>query len=236
MRRISRLNHGFTLIEMIFVLAIIITLVAIITPLAMDKLAQSRTAKAQADIDGIATALSSFFADLGNFSSCDSADCNPLDDAANNLRYLAVGTGTGDLTLQLPADTGALWSLAGDTSGTPTRNNVFNHLAVNNPNADATTDDAAADYRTTGTSRWRGPYITKLGVDPWGNAYIVHVGAMQRNGCPVNSTGATPLCTVPLAGARGWILSAGPDGNLDTGPTATALAGDDLGYIFCTNC
>jgi len=236
MEKKKKRAQGFTLIEMIFVLAIILTLIAIITPLAMDKLSQSKTAKAQADTDAIAAAVTGFFSDLGNFPNCDSADCDPLNTAANNLRYLAVGTGLGDLTLQLPADTGALWSLAGDTSGTPASNNLFNHLAINDPNAAGGSDQAGVDYRTTGNARWRGPYITKLGVDPWGAAYLVHVGAMQSTGCPVNSTGAPPLCTVPLAGARGWILSAGPDGNLDTGPTATVLGNDDIGYIFCTNC
>jgi prepilin-type N-terminal cleavage/methylation domain-containing protein len=222
-------QEGFTLIEMIFVLAIVLTLVAIFTPLAMDKLSQSKTAKAQADIDALAAALTNFFANVGNFPSCDGADCDPLNDAGNNLRFLAVATGSGNPTSELPSET--LWTLAGDMSGTAARNNAFNHLAVNDPNANTTTDEANVDYRA-----WRGPHISKLGPDPWGRAYIVHVGAMQRNGCPVGSTGAPPACTAPAAGARGWILSAGPDGNLDTGPTATQLAGDDVGYIFCTNC
>jgi prepilin-type N-terminal cleavage/methylation domain-containing protein len=225
-------ERGFTLIEMIFVLAIVLTLVAIFTPLAMDKLGQSKTAKAQADVDALAAALTNFYSNAGNFPSCDGADCEPLNDAANNLRFLAVGTGNGDPTSQLPSDTGNLWTLTvGDMSATPARNNAFNHLMVNNPNADATVGQAAVDYNS-----WKGPYITNLGQDPWGHAYIIHVGAMQKNGCPVGSTGAPPACTAPAAGTFGWILSAGPDGNLDTGPTATQLAGDDIGYIFCTNC
>ena len=225
-------QRGFTLIEMIFVLAIVLTLVAIFTPLAMDKLSQSKTAKAQADIDAIATALTNFYSTAGNFPSCDGADCDPLNDAANNLRFLAVGTGNGDPTSQLPSDTGSLWTLTvGDMSTVPARNNAFNHIMVNNPNADATTGQAGVDY-----NNWKGPYITNLGQDPWGHAYIVHIGAMQKNGCPVGSTGAPPACTAPAAGTFGWILSAGPDGNLDTGPTATQLTGDDVGYIFCTNC
>ena len=53
-------QRGFTLIEMIFVLAIVLTLVVIFTPLAMDKLGQSKTANAQADIDALAAALTNF--------------------------------------------------------------------------------------------------------------------------------------------------------------------------------
>jgi prepilin-type N-terminal cleavage/methylation domain-containing protein len=222
-------SRGFSLIEMIFVLAIVLSLVAIFTPLAMDKLGQSKTAKAQADIDTVAVALTNFYSGIGNFSSCDAADCDPLNDAANNLRFLAVGTGAGDPTAELPSDTGNLWTLtAGDLSATPARNNAFNHLVINNPNANGTPDEANIDYRS-----WRGPYVSKVGPDPWGRAYIVHTGAMQRNGCPVGSPAA---CAAPLAAGRGWILSAGPDGNIDTGPNVTELAGDDIGHIFCTNC
>jgi hypothetical protein len=57
---------------------------------------------------------------------------------------------------------------------------------------------------------------------------------MQKNGCPVGSTGAPPACTTPATGRQGWILSAGPNGNLDTDDTATQLGGDDIGYIFFT--
>lgn len=229
-------EKGFTLVEMIFVLAIIITLISIFLPLATEKLAESKIAKANADTDAIAAALTNFFSDLGNFASCDSTDCDPLNDAANNLRFSAVNANANDPTADLPADSGALWNFATNISpavgGNPARNNIFNHLVVNNPGTNATTDEAGIDYNT---KAWKGPYIGRLGLDPWGHAYIAHIGAMQKKGCPVGSTGTPPACTAPAAG-RGWILSAGPDGNLDTGPNATQLANDDIGYIFCTAC
>jgi prepilin-type N-terminal cleavage/methylation domain-containing protein len=231
MKRIKPGQRGFTLVEMIFVLAIILTLIAIFTPLAMDKLSQSKTAKAQADIDAIAAALTNFFSDLANFPSCEAADCDPLTDAANNLRFLAVGTGTGDLSAVYPTDTGGLWNLSTQDDPTAARNNAHNHVVANNPNANGTANEAGIDYKT---NKWRGPYISKLGEDPFGRVYIVHIGAMQRTGCPVGSTGTAPTCTTPATGRQGWILSAGPDENLDTAPTATQLSGDDIGYIFFT--
>ena len=231
MKRIKPGQRGFTLVEMIFVLAIMLTLLAIFTPLAMDKLAQSKTAKAQADIDAIAAALTNFFSDFANFPSCEAADCDPLNDAANNLRFLAVGTGSGDLSAVYPSDTGALWSLTTQDDPTEERNNFHNHVVANNPNANGTVNEAGIDYKTT---KWRGPYIAKLGEDPWGSTYIIHIGAMQKNGCPVGSTGTAPAYTAPATGRQGWIISAGPDGNLDTDDTATQLGGDDLGYIFFT--
>ncbi len=231
MKRPKLGQQGFTLVEMIFVLAIVLTLIAIFTPLAMDKLAQSKTAKAQADIDAIAAALTNFFSDLGNFPSCEATDCDPLNTAANNLRFLAVGTGLGDISAVYPSDSGGLWSLTTQDDATLARNNLYNHLVVNDPGANGIVGEAGIDYTT---NRWRGPYIAKLAEDPWGNTYIIHIGAMQKNGCPVGSTGTAPACTAPATGRQGWILSAGPDANLDTAPTASQLAGDDIGYIFFT--
>lgn len=227
-------SEGFTLLELAFVIGIIIALVAIFAPLAMDKLAQSRITRAQADLDAISTALTNFFSDVGTFPSCDSTDCDPVSDSANNLRFLATCTGTGACAAtELPGETASNWgTLSTQLSATAGRNNLYNHLVINDPPVDGTTGTAGTDYRTT---KWKGPYITKLAVDPWGFAYIIHIGAVQNTGCPVASTGAPPLCTGPVAG-RGWILSAGPDGTLQTGPNSTALAGDDLGYIFCTGC
>jgi prepilin-type N-terminal cleavage/methylation domain-containing protein len=220
-------ESGFTLIELIVVLAIITTLAAIFIPMALEKIDESSLARANSDVDALAVALTGFFAHVNNFPSCEAADCDPLDDTANNLRFLAVGTGVGDLSANYPAS--AVWDLANQDDGTPARNNAFNHLVQNDPGANGTANQAGTDYRTT---RWNGPYISKLKEDPWGFTYIMHIGAMQRNGCPVTSTGAPPLCTAVAAGTQGWILSAGPNGSLDTTPTSTSIAGDDIGYIF----
>ncbi|HEY2988021.1 MAG TPA: hypothetical protein VGL11_09865 [Candidatus Binatia bacterium] len=227
-------SRGFTLLELAFVLGIIITLVAIFSPLAMDKLGQSKLTKAQADIDAIATALTSFFSDLGNFPSCDAADCDPNSDSTNNMKFLAVCTGLAACTSEYPAVAASTWgTLTTQESATPARNNFYNHVAINNPNADGTVADATLkDYKLT---KWKGPYITKLGPDPWGNAYIIHIGAIQSTGCAVDAAGGAG-CGTASQTAQGWILSAGPDGTLQTGPNAASLGGDDIGYIFCTNC
>lgn len=216
-------QKGFTMIELIFVIAIILSLTAIFAPLAMDKLGQSKSAKAQADIDALAAALVNFFSDLSNFPSCSTgADCDPLDNASNNLKFLAVCTAAGSCVNEYPA--GAAWSLTtNDHATTPAINNAYNHLVLNDPNADGTAGDTTAGTKDYRPAKWKGPYVTKLGVDPWGKAYIIHVGAMQKTGSPISA-------------GKGWILSGGPDGTLDTGPTDTALQNDDIGYIFCTDC
>ncbi|MBI2987900.1 MAG: prepilin-type N-terminal cleavage/methylation domain-containing protein [Deltaproteobacteria bacterium] len=218
-------QRGFTLVELIFVLAIIVTLASIFLPLAMSKFSESKEASATSSIDAISAALTSFFGDLDHFPTCDSTDCNPLTSNNNDLKFLAFGTGSGSLTGEYPVSTsgsGSDWDLTTNDSASPERNNAFNHLAVNNPNADGTTGDTATTTGDYSTSKWKGPYIAKIGIDPYGFAFIAHVGTMETNGSKITTTG------------QGWILSAGPDGVLDTAPNASVLSNDDIGYIFFT--
>lgn len=225
MKRSDFRQKGFTLVEMIFVLAIILTLVAIFLPLAMSKFADSKTARTNADLDAIAAALTNFFGDVDRFPTCDSANCDPLNDTNNNLKFLAFGTGSGSLTGEYPdlSTSGTAWDLSNNDSTVPERNNAYNHLVQNNPNADGTVGDSTTtgfkDYKS---SKWKGPYIAKLAKDQFGKDYIAHVGAMETNGVKISASG------------KGWIISAGPDGFLDTAPSDSTLSNDDLGFIFFT--
>ena len=224
MKRPNFRQGGFTLVELIFVLAIIVTLASIFLPLAMSKFSQSKEASTDSSIDAIAAALTNFFGDMDRFPTCNSSDCDPFSAANNDLTFLAFGTGSGDISGEYPVtvgQTGSAWSLTAKDEANPNeaRNNAFNHLVANNPNADATTAQADVDYKST---KWKGPYISKIGKDPFGFAYIAGVGAMETSGNPV------------ATGAKGWIISAGPDGNLDTAPSASVLSNDDRGYIFFT--
>lgn len=85
------------------------------------------------------------------------------------------------------------------------------HLITNDPNEDAT-PDSTGDYRTTGRRKFKGPYVQNLNEDPWGNSY-------QINATTLISGNTSPT----------WVISAGPDGIIDTATTATSLGGDDLG-------
>lgn len=223
-------NKGFTLIELIFVIAVIVVLASLFVPLALDKLAQANRAKADVDLNTLANSLAAFYTDIKHFAACDSADCNPVSGSNNDLKLLVIkGDNSAVATTDVPAmatpgscsgGAGSDWNAAGNLSATPARNNAFNHLVVNNPNGDASEGDTAA---TTGDyNGWRGPYLARAGSDPWGNRYVVHIGAMETGGTKINSTG------------RGWILSAGEDGIFQTCPETGSLAGDDRGFIFVT--
>ena len=216
---------GFTLTELVFVLAVIATLTLVLLPIGMNALKDADLARANGDIQGLAMSLTAFVVDLGRMPACDTNDCSSLvrggPEQNNGLRFLAVGEGRGSLVDRYPAEAGTLtvkWSLAERGHRTNRAvNNAANHLAINDPNVDDLT--TGLDYPRIGRSRWRGPYVRHLTLDPWGNAYIVSVGAMEKDGSPI------------VAGARGWILSAGPNGVLETAPDATDPGGDDLGTI-----
>ncbi|ANM31215.1 hypothetical protein ABI59_19000 [Acidobacteria bacterium Mor1] len=80
------------------------------------------------------------------------------------------------------------------------------HLIDNTP--------TGAPYPTDGSHAWRGPYLAGDLTDPWGNAYVISVAGLRGE-----------------AGSNGWILSAGPDGRLDTddGDASIPADSDDLG-------
>jgi general secretion pathway protein G len=62
-------------------------------------------------------------------------------------------------------------------------------------------------------SRWKGPYMAHTTADPWGNAYVINASSLA-------------------AGGTVWILSAGPNGTIDTAASAAALQPDDVGVIL----
>lgn len=101
------------------------------------------------------------------------------------------------------------------TTGWLTANKIDemeDHLVVDNP---PTTKYIASLYN------WKGPYIESLAKkkDPWGHNYVVYVKALHT-------------ATSSTAKEYGWILSAGPDGKLDTVVTANATGGDDIGFYI----
>ncbi|MFB3108466.1 MAG: type II secretion system protein [Candidatus Binatia bacterium] len=100
---------------------------------------------------------------------------------------------------------GGLW---GDDT---TCADLIMHIVENDPSQDGTTG-STGDYRTTGRRKYKGPYVQIINEDPWGNAYQINASSLI--GGDTNPT---------------WIISAGPNGTFETVPTATAIAGDDMG-------
>ena len=83
---------------------------------------------------------------------------------------------------------------------------------------DGGTADDLADYITDGSTNggalWAGPYMQEVGADPWGNAYVVNVHGYYE---------ATEYV---------WVMSAGPNGTVDTAVGGTTPASDDIGILL----
>lgn len=176
---------GFTLIEIIVILAVISILLTIITATALRYIADARIDNAQAGVQKISSVINDLMKDAGQF---------PGSKLASGKTFLC---GPGDV------------GLGGQTWGAiVTCEDLANHLVINNPGTSSTSDD----YPSSGKSRWKGPYITNLADDPWGNAYQINASTLVAG-----DTGVT------------WVISAGPDGNFQTSPSSTSLSGDDIG-------
>ena len=77
---------------------------------------------------------------------------------------------------------------------------------VTSPFDDHFVEDANGCY-----NNWKGPYIATVTADPWGNTYLTNASAFSVIGSPV------------------WIISAGPNGQMETPSFMTTLFGDDIG-------
>jgi len=232
-------QQGFTLVELVFVIGIILVLAGIFIPVALEKLEDADSARTNADLQAISGALTTFFSDLRRFPACNGGpgeDCDTFNKDNNDLKLLVFKAdtsvvGAGDVADQDSlVDCSASGSLDWDNTnnleiGKEGKNNAFNHLVLNDPNADGSVDGTVAGQKDYSTRRFKGPYISKLGTDAFGNFYIAHVGAMEKSGTTIDNTTGT---------AQGWLLSAGPDGRFQTCPNSNTLSGDDRGFIFVT--
>ncbi len=148
-------DQGFTLIEMVVVLAVIGILAAILTPTIAKNINDSKVARATNEVQVIAAAVASFYKDLGRWPTSDGNDGNP--------DYLYLLYGPGDTFSG--AGAAANW-----VPGTNARPDTFlNHLIENDPL------DGGTNYAVTGPVKWDGPYITEIKADPWGSPYVCNI-------------------------------------------------------------
>jgi len=149
-------NKGFTLVEVVVVLAVVAILAAILTPSIVKSINDSKIARANNEAQVIGAAMATFYKDLGRWPT------KPNTTSTGNFWYILYSNGE--------AMTGSRWS---KTGGWATHADEFaNHLSRNSPGG-ATV--AANQYPTTGQFKWNGPYLTSVEADPWGTHYSCNV-------------------------------------------------------------
>ena len=189
----SRATHlkdkGFTLIEIIVILAVISILVAILTPTVLKFIDDAQRSSAENSVQVLAASINDLIKDTGQFPG-----------SKTSKTFLC--SANGDFAIDLTT------SWAGSST---VCSNFFDHLITNDPDGSGTPDQVT-DYRSTGKRRHRGPYLSSIDEDPFGNVYQVNVSTLK--GGDRNPT---------------WVISAGPDGEFQTAATDNKLSGDDIG-------
>ncbi len=158
-------RRGFTLIELILVVAVVAILAAILVPTVFSILDESAVTKGQADVKAIAGATIKFRKDLGEFPTRDS-------DVDTEVNLLFSGTSAPSSTDFSPA-TGMTefdCDAASECEG-------FDFAFVTNA-----TTVSGIGYSSSGKKRWKGPYLSENPTDGFDTPYILYVRRLRRSG------------------------------------------------------
>jgi prepilin-type N-terminal cleavage/methylation domain-containing protein len=165
-------KKGFTLIEVIVILAVIAVLAAVLTPMITSYLRDAKLRRAESDTKMIAAAVQACAKDLADWPIWKDGRKRKATDAVFYALYSKDGdkpaTGSG---VSIPS----------------TMDTIENQLVDNKPSG-----SSSRAYPTTGTRKWMGPYLEKVSEDPWGNKYYVDVRGLW----PANVSGMMPVFVV----------------------------------------
>jgi prepilin-type N-terminal cleavage/methylation domain-containing protein len=144
--------EGFTLMEMVIVLAIIAVLAAILTPVITSYVDRARLNSARTNVKNIAAAIAQFDTDLKFYPIYKTGGVLPAPATAGAWDFEATDGADA-------AYTGSGWATLTDTSGNLQLNMNTNFYA-------------APSSGPGGKQIYRGPYV-ELGPDPWGGRYYL---------------------------------------------------------------
>lgn len=180
-------KRGFTIIEIVIVLAVVAVLAAFLIPTIAGHSEKSRILRATSDCKVIGEAIMNFYKDTRAWPVY---SATPLSTTTDTLDVLytdgnEAGLGSG---------------ITGWTSGN--RSALSDHLEK------GLTSGGQA-YPTALPFAWKGPYLTDFKSDPWGNRYYVNITYLQagaaNNAVWVLSAGPDMIIetnfTQPVAGA-----------------------------------
>jgi len=199
-------SRGFTMIEMVVVLAVIAILAAILTPIVTSYVDRARNDSAQSDVKKIAAALVQFNTDTKLWPIYSAVPPNITTGA------YSVEAGPGN---QPQIGSGTNWP---SISSVGSLDSVLNQNLMGLP--------------ITGKAAWKGPYV-ELGPDPWGTQYFLNALFLEP-GCVSTHGGAGTCSTTSGASPSAvYVISAGPNQTIETNyDQATssnfAVGGDDI--------
>lgn len=239
---------GMSLVEATIILATLSVLTAVLAPQAATYVDTARQARAREDAKVIGDAINTFIGDNGEVQflvngSNGTASQPPTRPDANRVNLLVSDGDIPTLAAAVAGDT--LWTTA--VNGT-TVDTLSNHLTENVPG-----EAAGSRYRnpsdivvaapggnnidfargeSSGMNApyaWRGAYLqSPVDPDPWGNRYAVNVAYLDPSPTGAVTGVTTGFVVGDLPRLDVFVLSAGPDEEIDTQfDQDGAVPGDD---------
>jgi len=158
------MNSGFTLIEIIIVIAVIAVLAGIATPSIVKNISDSRIARARSDCKEVASTMASFYKDVARWPKAQ--------DTAHPSYYYTLKT----------AGTDPAWMWGGNWK---TRSDTFENQLIKNTPAYPTTGEQRWDgpYQTEfKADPWNHPYICAVFYLRPGDTHPIYVLSAGNDG------------------------------------------------------
>jgi prepilin-type N-terminal cleavage/methylation domain-containing protein len=237
----KRINKGFTLIEMVVVLAVIAILAAILFPTIAKHITDSKITRATNEGQVVTAAIMMLYKDTGKWPATFQEPSTPNGGPSGRVDRVLTGETTDPVPTGVApgSRTGATnWGGLGNTKP------LYDFLFFNNPDGNtgaANQNQAGQDYPITGEFAWKGPYIDKQTyLDPWGNQYVVSAryfpGGAASGGHTVLilSAGKDSVWSTPFSDGVTRLTS---PTDLTYGPYNNdgSYIHDDIGVVITTN-
>jgi prepilin-type N-terminal cleavage/methylation domain-containing protein len=180
--------QGFSMMELVVVLAVIAILATLITPIITSYVDKARINKAQGDVRNLATALTQYNTDTKTFPIFTAPVQVP------NGTVFEVVASEGLDPAQATGISGWINSSTGDLKAMMNENSLL--------------------MATAGQRAWNGPYTGNIGEDPWGTRYMITARALRPGSNLtgfVLSAGANRTVETALDQARGTAFIVGGD-------------------------
>ena len=202
-RKITDWRAGFTLIELILVVAVVAILAAILVPTVFSILDDSAITKGKADVKAISAAIAKFRDDTGEYPT-----------------RLAGGVLGTEVNLLYSGTVAPVATDFTPGAGVPdfdcapaTECETFAFPFITN-------SGGANAYSTVATAkkRWKGPYLSENSSDEFDTPYIVYVRRLKTAGAVTTE--------------RAWVVFAGQNRVYETTPDSTSAQGDDFVFLL----
>ena len=207
---------GFSMIELVVVVAAIVLLAAAVTPQLFNWIDEGRAARANNDATAVAAAMNRFFQDTTRWPGQ-----VEILSSGSTTRFLTVGDPESTPFPTLVGSIGiSSATCVSGLSGVTAKVTSFAAATPSPANSIDITGFLSAPPLAADYPNWHGPYLqSEVLSDPWGSAFVINVIPLF---CGETVTASAPGGALGF----GWILSGGPNQTLQTPFTQSRVTAD----------